>query len=146
MTSETNNAEPPRRMTPTERVYELGMAAIVKGPAMQDAVTLKVENGRVTGWDVRVHGGDGKSAADCASEAARVHGDLLDLFPPAEETGPIFDSELARNAKGETQIKLSSKTADPEQVAAVYENLRARYPLLDGTTTHDAPKQKASTK
>lgn len=82
---------------------------------------------------------------EAEAQAMRIVARLTEQYPqPLSET--VYDAELTRNAKGETQIKLSAKTGEPEDVAAVYERLRGRYPLADGTATHDAPKQRASTK
>ena len=130
------SAEEVRPRMTISRALEM---ALLNRQARQPSVKILVSEGRVVGAEVF-------AAHDDIEEAERqariVAESIMSEYPPAPNGEPVYDTELTRNAKGETQIKLSSKHPDPLAVAAHYETLRGRYPLADGTATHDAPRTK----
>lgn len=133
--SATENGKPPR-MT-ISRALEM---ALLNRQARQPSVKIIIGKGRVVGAEVF-------SAHDDIEEAERqarvIAEQIMSEYPPEPNGEPSYDTELTRNAKGETQIKLSATHPDPLAVADQYEALRGRYPLADGTATHDAPKPAA---
>ena len=113
------------------------LAALNRAP-LRPSVTISRDASGNYSYDVRVTDDDPYRALDHARD---ISDELARIYPAAPPSnGPVFDTELTRNAKGETQIKLSAKVDDPETVAAQYETLRARYPLADGTVSADKPK------
>ena len=131
--SATENGRPPR-MT-ISRALEM---ALLNRQARQPSVEIDVKDGKVVG-------GRAFAAHDDPDEAWRIAWVLTERIvaecDPTEQP-TIFDVELARNAKLDTQVKVSAKTAAPELVASEYETLRRRFPAADGTVTNDAPRAK----
>ena len=133
-------------MTPTERLHDIITNLVLSGRSRQSSVKYEITDGRVTGVDIFVADDDPYKAD--ATARLLVANALEDFPPQIVSTNMPTDIELTRNAKGETQAKVSMKsngTHAPGLVrdvtGDVFEQIRARFPLLDGTVSHDAPRK-----
>lgn len=72
------SADPERRLTPTERLHEVTMAAMHRAPAAPEStVEIGVTAKRLHTWTVTVRGVD---AAECARVAKRLDDELAAKF------------------------------------------------------------------
>jgi hypothetical protein len=120
--------EKPRRMT-MGQALEL---ALTRNTGPRNEVQLYLSRDGEVQPKVTATHDDLHEAERMALESMRR---LHEAFPATRESEPL-KVELTRNAKGETQIKVAG---DSEEAMHLYETLRARYPLADGTVSHDAP-------
>jgi hypothetical protein len=120
----------PRRMT-MGQALELALTRNT-GPRNEVQLTL-TRDGEVQPKVTATH--------DDLHEAERLALDsmrrLREAFTPAAPELEPLKVEITRNAKGETQLKVAG---DADRAIEWYEWARARYPLIDGTVSHDAPK------
>ena len=106
------------------------------GPRNEVSLTLD-RDGNVSPRVTATH--DDLNEAERAALASMER--VQEKYPrQANGHAPELSIKLSRNAKGETQIEVSGEGA---AVVEEYERLRARYPLSDGTVSHDAPKPAA---
>lgn len=87
------SADPePRRLTPTERLHEVTMAAMHRAPAAPEStVEIGVTAKRLHTWTVTVRGVD---AAECARVAKRLDDELAAKFA-SELVDDTLASQLA---------------------------------------------------
>ena len=134
------SAEESRPRMTISRALEM---ALLNRQARQPSVKILVSEGRVAGAEVFAAHDD----IEEAERQARVTAErIMGEYPPPEqkqlERGKV---SLTRNAKGETQIDFEGRWSvdqDLDEHAARFEALRGRFPLADGTATHDAPRAK----
>ena len=112
---------------------------LTRSSRTRPSVTLARTAAGVTTWSVDITADEGESVEDAERRAAMIHDRLMAKYPAP---GSHDDAEvtLTRNAKGETQIVVSAKTTDGDpsidalekKVRKVYDQTRAKYPMLDG--------------
>ena len=123
--------EKPRRLTQGQ-ILEMALA---RNTGPRNEVHLAADRaGNVMPRVTATH--DDLAEAERAAFASMTR--ALEQYPPQPNGEDELDIELTRNAKGETQIKVSGKG---RRVIAEYKALRAEFPLLDGTVSHDAPRK-----
>ena len=129
------------KLTPTQRLekraeeqHEQLMAALTR-PQLEKRESLDIDrkNGSVDFHYGAVREAD-ESALEFAERVMQIEAILSDRYPA---TPPLPEVDLTRNAKGETQIKVSG---DKVRAAETYSELRARFRLADGTVGHGEEK------
>lgn len=146
----TGQPERPQRLSLSETL-RLVLTRQVTEPS---SVTLTRNASGETLIEVKVKAAeDGGPAAveQAAEQAAELYEQLRGQYPQTEAADDAA-VKLSRNAKGETQIEVETKTnrhgrtilVDEAEAKAtsVYERLRRQYPLADGTTTKDRGSEK----
>jgi endonuclease/exonuclease/phosphatase family metal-dependent hydrolase len=110
--------------------------ALTRNAGPRNVVTLELDrDGIVTPKVTATH--DDLEEAERMAAAAMVR--LQEAFPPPAKNGAEpLKVELTRNAKGETQISVKG---DDAEALVRYKQLRAEFPLNDGTVSHDQPKE-----
>lgn len=84
----------PHRLTPTERLHEVTMAAMNRRPSEPESVvTIGVTAKRLHTWEVTVRGADPN---DCARIAARLDDELSARYASELDTDTLA-GELARS-------------------------------------------------
>lgn len=139
MTESIPEQAQPRRSYRQGDALKDALAALNRAPARPSVTISRDGNGNYS-YDVRVTADDAEDAMDAAIRLELV---LAASYPAAEPSPERHKVSLTRNAKGETQIDVEGRYTDADDlqaVAAYYETLRGRYPLADGTATHDQPK------
>jgi hypothetical protein len=143
----TRQPEQPKRLA----LSEILRLVLTRQTSEPSAVTLSRNAAGETLIEVKVKAAedDGVAAIElAANQAAELYDQLRGQYP---STHAADDSavKLTRNAKGETQIEVETKT-DPHgetpslelaeaRTMQSYERLRRQYPLADGTATKDKP-------
>lgn len=129
----------PQRLT-LSRIVEM---LLTRG-GERSSVTLSRTAAGETVIDVKVRTGDDDDVAtlEQASLKAQTEYDRLRQMYPHSGDHDGADITLTRNAKGETQVSVSTKTStltpDVDLLGGVvqkeYDRLRSAYPMADGTT------------
>jgi hypothetical protein len=133
-----------------DRARRLSLSQILemvlsRGERDRSVVTLARNAAGETQIEVKVRVGDSEEVATAADAAqlAQLLYDELRVAYPAEAGHDNATVSLSRNAKGETQVDVDVKTSGAGSVVTaeqaetkaseVYERLRGRYPLADGS-------------
>ncbi len=133
-------AERPKRLTLSQIVGLL----LTRGAGERSAVALTRNASGETQIEVSIRTGDDGAivtAEDAERKAVEVYERLRQKYPQRNGHDNA-DVSLTRNARGETQVSISVKTSEEirtvERAAAearkVYDNLRGKYPMVDGYT------------
>lgn len=138
---ESRNMEPdrPRRITLSEIVDR--MLNKSGGAGKRSSVTIGRSASGDTTLEVTVSAGADEDTAtieDASKKAQAEYDRLTELYPVTTHEGASVD--LARNAKGETQVAVSIKTSDDRATLeeagsaaqAEYDRLRGVYPMANG--------------
>lgn len=137
--------ERPQRLSLSET-----LRLVLTRPATEpSSVTLTRNAAGETLIEVKVKAAEdgGLDAVELAGKQAAELYEQLRVQYPATEAADDASIKLSRNAKGETQIEVETKTdrhgltplMDEAEAKATtaYERLRRQYPLADGTATKD---------
>lgn len=133
--------ETPKRLTLSQIVEML----LARGGRDHSAVSISRTATGTVAIDVTVRTGESEAVAtveQAEAVASAVFERLSERF--AEQNGhDVGEITLTRNAKGETQISVSGKTATKgittldeleRHVRKVYDGTRGKYPMADGLT------------
>lgn len=131
----------PKRLTLSEIVE---MSLQKGGGSKSSAVTLSRNAAGETLIEVTAATSDDADTAtieDAERRAAEVYNRLVAAYPPLDSHDNSALT-LARNAKGETQVEVTTRTSDnlrtvddlAGKAAEVYDRIRVRYPMADGTS------------
>lgn len=92
-TSAADAASKPRRVTPSERLYDLAMAALSRQPGTpESSVTIGTTAKRIHTWEIVVRGSD---PDQCAKIARRLDNELSAAFA-SELDSDTLAGDLAR--------------------------------------------------
>jgi hypothetical protein len=140
-TTTTDAPSRPKRLTLSE-IVEMTLAK--GGASKASAVSLSRNAAGQTLIEVTVATGDGDDAAtieDAERRAGQVYARLLEAYPmlPAHDNSALT---LSRNAKGETQVEVTTRTSETlttvddlaDKAAEVYDRMRGAYPMANGTS------------
>jgi hypothetical protein len=130
-----------KRLTLSE-IVEMSLS---KGPSKTSAVSLSRNAAGETLIEVVVaarEGDDAETIEDAERRAREVYDRLAGAYPRCGHDGSSVT--LSRNAKGETQIEVATRTSDQdgtrtlteiaETAEATYTTIRCRYPMANGLT------------
>lgn len=130
-----NPPDKPKRLSLSD---VLGMV-LTRGHQTEGVTLTRARDGATT-YEVTSRVRDGETLADAEQRAADVYDRLTEKYASTsgEDTGGgVVD--LSRNAKGETQVGVSVRTAEGEDVTDaelravdVYDRLRRRFPMSTG--------------
>jgi hypothetical protein len=139
----TAKADKPKRLSLSE-ILQLVLTRQVAEPS---AVTISRSASGETLLEVKVKAaedGGANAVEEAAHRASLIYEELQQQYPSraGQDDASI---KLTRNAKGDTQIEVDTKTNAHGGVATLdeleakaqttYDRLRRQYPLADGTTT-----------
>jgi hypothetical protein len=136
----------PTRKTPAPAAKRMTLSQVLEHlltrSGTASTVTITENTRGETSFEVAARA---ETVEDAERQAVEVYERLHARFP-ASRDDTAASVALTRNAKGETQIATEHKrTGGPralvhllDNAAGDFEHLRARFPLADGTATHDA--------
>jgi len=148
----TKLTEKPKDVAPTEApakhkrltLSEIVEMSLAKGGGKSSSVSLSRNASGETLIEVTVATSDDADATtieDAERRASEVYARLVAAYPPpgAHDNSALT---LTRNAKGETQVEITTRTSENQptvdalsaKAEEVYDRMRRRYPMANGAT------------